>query len=406
MWPVVFNPSAARSSTAPPPHVLKGIQKSVEPRAAYYLALAREIAKDARKSGRGRGVGAVVVDKDIETIIDSKAWEEGYDSRQRWMHAVVAVAGDCRFARPEAGGLSQAEIHTKAGTNSAAKPYDSDLEGGPELHALMRAVELVAKSRREDPEHQASLAAKGRLDVPAYDPQCSNQLSEFEKYFLYEAANHVMNDDSTSFAPSTIPSPNSLSPRKRKCEDVNPESIMETIQPDEASKMPSPPLPAPPPLATALMDPANLQRLTLSTPRIRNRSQGGYLCTDMDIYLSHEPCLCCSMGMLLSRFRAVVFPRKGRMITGGLASEPVISPVPVDENAESENADKNQNQDPDRPYYGLHWRKQLNWRAMCFEFIEDDYPPLVGGGEGEEVDVDVDDDEEGVDVDDDVTFHA
>ena len=21
-------------------------------------------------------------------------------------------------------------------------------------------------------------------------------------------------------------------------------------------------------------------------------------------------------------------------------------------------------------YYGLHWRKELNWRAMCFEFVD------------------------------------
>jgi len=32
----------------------------------------------------------------------------------------------------------------------------------------------------------------------------------------------------------------------------------------------------------------------------------------------------------------------------------------------------------DRLFYGLHWRKELNWRALGFEFVEDEgaVPPL------------------------------
>lgn len=86
------------------------------------------------------------------------------------------------------------------------------------------------------------------------------------------------------------------------------------------------------------------------------------------------------MGLLLSRFRAVVFPRSGRMVSGGLASEPVVRPVPAEED-ENENENENENgigaekTDDDgsveREYYGLHWRKELNWRALGFEFVEE-----------------------------------
>lgn len=89
------------------------------------------------------------------------------------------------------------------------------------------------------------------------------------------------------------------------------------------------------------------------------------------------------MGILLSRFRAVVFARKGRLSSGGLASEEVPNNSSSREKQDSapdahaqtpqeagdEEKMSNQRQ---RNYYGLHWRKELNWRALCFEFVEDD----------------------------------
>jgi tRNA-specific adenosine deaminase 3 len=74
------------------------------------------------------------------------------------------------------------------------------------------------------------------------------------------------------------------------------------------------------------------------------------------------------------------------MVTGGLASEPVVSPVPVpDPDSErglegtAENNDggvdglrgQEENEQQKRMYYGLHWRKELNWRALGFEFIQE-----------------------------------
>jgi tRNA-specific adenosine deaminase 3 len=33
-------------------------------------------------------------------------------------------------------------------------------------------------------------------------------------------------------------------------------------------------------------------------------------------------------------------------------------------------------------YYGLHWRKELNWRAMCFEFVDNENNDLYDGQDG------------------------
>ncbi|KAJ5145569.1 uncharacterized protein N7515_000133 [Penicillium bovifimosum] len=345
LWPVVFNPAASRATVVPPPQTLKRAQESIEQRAGYYLSLACKVAEEAEQSGLGRGVGAVIVDPAIEAeILD--AGYNSHDTTAEWDEAVLAVAGDARYSRSEAGAPSQAQLHEGIVPNPASMSYNSDLEGGPELHALMRAVDMVARWRRE---HDADPSDPKSEQPP---PETVDTLSPFESYFLYRHQ-----PDSSSDQPQS-PS----SPLKRKHEDPNPESDLIDPPNPSQSQLEHPPLPAPPP-STIIADPS----IPIPpTPRIRTRSQGGYLCTDLDVYLSHEPCLCCSMGILLSRFRAVIFPRRGRLVSGGLASEPVIAPV-ADEGAAGADVDGQ----GEREYYGLHWRKELNWRALGFEFVED-----------------------------------
>ncbi|KAJ5794394.1 hypothetical protein N7457_000993 [Penicillium paradoxum] len=368
LWPVVFNPAAPRSTVAPPPQTLKRAQESIEPRAGYYLSLARKVADEAEQSGLGRGVGAVIVDPAIEEEMVEASYEAGYeDTTAEWDEAVIAVAGDARYSRPEAGAPSQAQLHGEVAPNPASKTYNADVEGGPELHALMRAVDLVARWRREhDPLDgipvSTSASESLKSEQEQQQPETLAKLSALESYFLYRYRPDPPN-------PSQSPS----SPLKRKHEDPNPESDL-AIDPSadpSKSQLYHAPLPGPPPSTTVLAEPP-ISATTPDTRRIRTRSQGGYLCTDLDVYLSHEPCLCCSMGLLLSRFRAVIFPRRGRLKSGGLASEPVVAPV-VDELGQAASAGTCiVDGQHEREYYGLHWRKELNWRALGFEFVEDE----------------------------------
>ncbi|KAL6228948.1 hypothetical protein BDW75DRAFT_225932 [Aspergillus navahoensis] len=330
LWPVVYNPAAARLTVSPPVQVLNRAREFIQPDAGRYLAFARKVAEEAEQSGRGRGVGAVVVDPDIVSrILDADG-----DIESRWPEAIVAVAGDSRYSRREAGAPSTAERHPGPGPNPATATYNADLEGGPDLHALMRAAEIIAYKRR------------------AGDPDAENDkpsLSPLESYFVSQT-------DLTAPEPhlDAEPETTNISPVPEKYQKTGPhgsQAVPATSTTDEAPG-----------------------------PRIRPRSQGGYLCTDLDVYLTHEPCLCCCMGLLLSRFRAVVYPQGGRMVTGGLASEPVpvVSPMRVDASDQGTSADQDHRNDedtrdqrPSRPYYGLHWRKELNWRALGFEFVED-----------------------------------
>jgi tRNA-specific adenosine deaminase 3 len=93
------------------------------------------------------------------------------------------------------------------------------------------------------------------------------------------------------------------------------------------------------------------------------------------------------MGMLLSRFRAVIFPRSGRLQSGGLASEPVVAPTAdeVDREDTGPNGGTSTEDGADeREYYGLHWRKELNWRALGFEYVEEDGEEVKERPEGPE----------------------
>ncbi|KAL4761459.1 putative tRNA-specific adenosine-34 deaminase subunit Tad3 [Aspergillus foveolatus] len=332
LWPVVYNPAAARLTVSPPAQVLSRTREFIQPDAGRYLAVARKVAEEAEQCGRGRGVGAVVVDPDIVSrILDADG-----DIESRWPEAIVAVAGDARYSRREAGAPSTAERHTGPGPNPATATYNADLEGGPDLHALMRAAEIIAYKRRTGDRNAEN-------DKPS--------LSPLESYFVSQS-------DLT--APEPQPEPESVF----EATDISP--VPEKYQktgPHESQAVP----------ASSATD-------TGPGPRIRPRSQGGYLCTDLDVYLTHEPCLCCCMGLLLSRFRAVVYPQRGRMVTGGLASEPVpvVGPVSVENTDVRTSAgevprdnEDTQSQKPSRLYYGLHWRKELNWRALGFEFVEE-----------------------------------
>ena len=79
----------------------------------------------------------------------------------------------------------------------------------------------------------------------------------------------------------------------------------------------------------------------------------GYLCLNLEMYVTHEPCIMCSMAMLHSRLGRVVFGI--RMIsTGGLVAEEVSL-------GEVQGLG-----------YGLFWRPALNWKFLAWQWIQDD----------------------------------
>lgn len=74
-----------------------------------------------------------------------------------------------------------------------------------------------------------------------------------------------------------------------------------------------------------------------------DRRDDGYLCHNLQVYLSHEPCVMCSMALLHSRVGSVVFGTRMTR-TGGLNAE-----------------------DGGREM-GLFWRTELNWKFVCWQW--------------------------------------
>ena len=83
-----------------------------------------------------------------------------------------------------------------------------------------------------------------------------------------------------------------------------------------------------------------------------NLKPDGYLCLRLEVFLTHEPCMMCSMALVHSRVGRVIFLSRTPQ-TGGLTAEMVRN-----------------DSGPVGLGYGLCWRKELNWQFMCWEYIE------------------------------------
>lgn len=72
-------------------------------------------------------------------------------------------------------------------------------------------------------------------------------------------------------------------------------------------------------------------------------SASGYLCHDLEIYCTHEPCVMCSMAILHSRFGKVIFQHR-MAATGGFCADGDLG-------------------------HGLFWRKELNWQLLAWQIV-------------------------------------
>ena len=88
---------------------------------------------------------------------------------------------------------------------------------------------------------------------------------------------------------------------------------------------------------------------------------GGYLCLDLELYVTHEPCVMCSMAIIHSRFGKIVYGKRLPK-TGGISA---------DTNADVENDESGKL----RSAYGLFWRPELNWKLLAWQWLDDASPP-------------------------------
>lgn len=94
-----------------------------------------------------------------------------------------------------------------------------------------------------------------------------------------------------------------------------------------------------------------------------NIVSSGYLCVDLDIYLTNEPCVMCSMAILHSRFRRCIFEER-MPHTGGMTSD----------------TDSGLLHQGIGLRHGLFWRpSELNWKFLAWEFKGEDGDKQAAG---------------------------
>ena len=91
--------------------------------------------------------------------------------------------------------------------------------------------------------------------------------------------------------------------------------------------------------------------------KLHQPASEGYLCTGLEVYVTHEPCVMCSMALLHSRISRCVFGKR-RPMTGGLAADLAEPGVCISKN-QSQTKFSN---------YGLFWRTELNWKFLCWQW--------------------------------------
>ncbi|KAL9006887.1 MAG: hypothetical protein Q9188_000342 [Gyalolechia gomerana] len=91
---------------------------------------------------------------------------------------------------------------------------------------------------------------------------------------------------------------------------------------------------------------------------------GGYLCLAMEIYVTHEPCVMCSMAILHSRFGRAVFGQRMSK-TGGMCADADNEHPPYDGDVEGNGMRRGLG-------YGLFWRQELNWRFLAWQWEDED----------------------------------
>jgi len=111
----------------------------------------------------------------------------------------------------------------------------------------------------------------------------------------------------------------------------------------------------------AAMTPLEQQHLSnLDTP-----TPNGYLCLNLEVYVTHEPCVMCNM--------ALVHSRVGRVVFGGCAGDMAMGALRAEATEGRREGRQHghglfEGTQRQPPKYGLFWREDLNWRFNAWEW--------------------------------------
>ena len=108
----------------------------------------------------------------------------------------------------------------------------------------------------------------------------------------------------------------------------------------------------------------------------------GYLCLNLTVYVTHEPCIACGMALVHSRVSGIIFRRPS---TDGRGALTVVDGADAEMDEVNEGMDGEEREQkselpnlPERQPFaktsrgpGLFWREDLNWRFPCWRFASE-----------------------------------
>ncbi|KAL2066222.1 hypothetical protein VTL71DRAFT_2293 [Oculimacula yallundae] len=291
-WTAKYWPTVYKKSNpfGPHPSIVERAEDEMRGEVERYMDLAENVAVEASGDGGGEKVGVVVVER--------------RDGQGR----IVAVAGDSRWLSWDREGCGSGNIFA---------------------HAVMRAIGMVAGG------------LKAREDIGVVSDQNDTDLKEGITGFGTDAE---LNSSLPAAAESDRGIINTTlgsaeSPKLSQSLFENPIDPLKKPSTSESNG-----------IADIFKDePLSTLEKQHYDP---SGNENGYLCHELEIYCTHEPCVMCSMAIVHSRFGRVMFKRR-MAETGGLCADGELG-------------------------HGLFWRKELNWTLLGWQWLHE------GDGKGKE----------------------
>ncbi|KAI0882485.1 uncharacterized protein GGS22DRAFT_45052 [Annulohypoxylon maeteangense] len=319
MWSHEFWQSIYRKNNplGPHPSTIARTETFVARDAAIWMALAQQTAKKAQKAGMGEPIGAVIIKRTTPGRSDSgkaKKAGKGSDSQKE--------ANDEKEAGSE--GFSEGSDATNSDGESMASP-SADITND------MKQLNISQSTTQPQSHSKSKVEAKEKTQIVAIAGD-----ARWHKHGCFGETGNPMAHAALR-AISMVAQKLVRSENRSESE----EQIM------EFECFQDKPL---------LHD----EQLVFDAD---HPSPDGYLCHDLELYLTHEPCTMCSMGILHSRMGKVVFCRR-MPLTGGMTSEDRARDVCGNTGACEGSCGGGQG-------LGLHWRKELNWTLLGWEWEAD-----------------------------------
>ncbi|KAI1210410.1 uncharacterized protein F4807DRAFT_65198 [Annulohypoxylon truncatum] len=317
MWSHEFWQTIYRKSNplGPHPSTVQRMETAVARDAAVWIALAQQTAKKAQKAGMGEPIGAVIIKRTIPRRSDS------------------GKSNAAKQAGAKKGACTQKEADDDEGSDDwNADNSDGDgMTSFAELTNSMKQLDVSQSTTQPQSNLKAKSDSKETTQIVAIAGD-----ARWHKHGCF-------GDTGNPMAHAALRAISMVAQKLVRSEN-RPESEEQIMEFECFQDKPL----------------LNDEQLVFD---IDHPSPDGYLCHDLELYLSHEPCTMCSMGILHSRMGRVVFGRR-MPLTGGMTSEDRASGICGDSGICEGSCGGGQG-------LGLHYRKELNWTLLGWEWEAD-----------------------------------